>query len=123
MIDLNGIQQALKEWQDKNFPRSRYEAMPKEQLIDIILNLQFALGMNEEAGETGHQVLKASQGIREGVNKYNVQEIEDGAIDNFIYSLQLLSLHGVQIEQAIKKVTDQILKRDWIKYPVNGVDK
>ena len=41
MIDLKQIE--LKEWQERNFPRSRYEAMTKDQLIDMILAMQFTL--------------------------------------------------------------------------------
>jgi NTP pyrophosphatase (non-canonical NTP hydrolase) len=115
MIDLR--QKELKDWQDRNFPRSKYEHMGKDQLIDIIITMQCALGIAEEAGETCHHVLKGIQRIREGLNGIDKKQIADGVTDTLIYGLQLLSQNDVDAEKEIEEVTDKVLARDWTKDP------
>ena len=119
MIDLKQV--ALKEWQDKNFPRSRYEDMTKDQLIDMILVMQMALGVAEEAGEMVHHVLKGSQGIREGINGFDKVEIADAVSDGLIFGMQALSLLEVYAEKEIEKVTSKVLERDWVSNPEDGL--
>lgn len=115
MIDLK--QKELKEWQDRNFPRSRYENMTHDELVDMVLLLQFALGMAEEVGEVCHHVLKGTQGIRGGTNGMNKKEIADGVADTGIFGLQLLSRLDVDAEQEISEVTEAVLARDWKESP------
>ena len=115
MIDLK--QQQLKEWQEKNFPRDRYEAMTKDQLIDMILAMQFTLGMAEEVGEVAHHLLKGTQGIRGGVCGINIEGIADGVVDTLIFGEQLLSCFDVSAEEKIKVITDEVLQRNWKKDP------
>ena len=115
MIDLK--QKELAEWQNKNFPRSRYEEMTKSQLIDMILVIQFALGMAEEVGEVCHHILKGVQAIRGGVNGFNINEIADSIVDSSIFGQQLLSRFGVDSESEIEKVTEKVLKRNWVDNP------
>lgn len=105
-VDLR--QQELSEWQDKNFGIANVERL--------------ALGMAEEVGELCHFVLKRSQGIREGVSG---KEAKEGIIDSFgdsvIFGIQIMSAEGISAEEALKIVIDKVLKRDWIKYPSNGI--
>jgi len=115
MIDLKQIE--LKEWQERNFPRSRYEAMTKDQLIDMILAMQFTLGMAEEVGEVAHHILKGIQAIRGGVNGFNINQIADGVVDSGVFGQQLLSHFGVDSEKETSKVIDEVLKRNWIVNP------
>jgi NTP pyrophosphatase (non-canonical NTP hydrolase) len=118
MIDLK--QKQLKEWQDKNFPRSRYEQMTKDQLIDFILLMQFTLGMAEEIGEVAHHILKGIQGIREGVDGIDKKEVADGVVDSLIFGQQLLSELKVDAEKEIEEVTEKVLQRNWVKNPESG---
>ena len=115
MIDLKQIE--LKEWQERNFPRSRYEAMTKDQLIDMILAMQFTLGMAEEVGEVAHHILKGVQAIRGGINGFNINQIADGVVDSGVFGQQLLSHFGVDSEKETSKVIDEVLKRNWIENP------
>lgn len=115
MIDLK--QAALKEWQERNFPRDRYEAMTKDQLIDMVLSMQFALGMAEEVGEVCHHLLKGIQGIRGGVCGIEVEAIADGIVDTLIFGEQLLSSFDVNAEEKIAVITDEVLQRNWKKDP------
>jgi hypothetical protein len=115
MIDLK--QKELKEWQDRNFPRSRYEIMSKDQLIDMIIAIQFTLGMAEEVGEIAHHILKGIQGIRGGVNGFDINQIADGVVDTGVFGQQLLSHFGVDSEKETAKVIDEVLRRNWIDNP------
>lgn len=110
-------QQELKEWQDRNFPRSRYEVLSKKELIDIIFTLQVTLGICEEAGEIAHHVLKGVQGIREGINGIDKEQIADGVGDTLIYSEQLLSALNIDAEKELPKIIDTVLSRNWIEQP------
>jgi len=114
MIHLKEIQMNLAMWQKQNFPE-RLLSNKDQHLI------QLALGMNEEAGEVAHSVLKRSQGIREDQSTDDL--IEDGIIENFIYGMQMLTAINRDVESALIKVVNEILKRNWIKFPVNGVDR
>jgi len=115
MIDLR--QKELAEWQNRNFPRSRYEEMTKDQLIDMILAMQFSLGMAEEVGEVAHHILKGVQGIRNGVNGFDVEQIGDGVVDSGVFGQQLLSHFGIDSEKVTEVVIDAVLRRDWLNNP------
>lgn len=117
MISLR--QKELKEWQDRNFPRSKYDNLNREELIDMIITLQCALGMAEEVGEVCHHVLKGAQGIRGGVNGYNSLEIADRVDDAGIFGTNLLSMLGVDAEESKNKTINTVLKRDWLTDPEN----
>ncbi|MDH4318552.1 MAG: hypothetical protein OEV64_09205 [Desulfobulbaceae bacterium] len=118
MIDLK--QKELAEWQDRNFPRSKYDHLDREQLLDMVLLLQCALGMAEEVGEVCHHVLKGTQGIRGGANGMNKKEIADGVADTGIFGLQLLSRLDVDAESEISEVTEAVLSRDWKENPAGA---
>jgi NTP pyrophosphatase (non-canonical NTP hydrolase) len=120
MIDLK--QKELHDWQAKNFPRDRYEAMRKEELIDIIITLQVTLGMCEEVGEIAHAVLKGTQNIREGVDGIDKEKVGDGFGDVNIYGQQLMSELKLDAEKEIEKATNTVLARNWIKYPLTGIN-
>lgn len=118
MIDLK--QKELYDWQCKNFPRERYMILSKEQLVDIIYTLQVTLGICEEAGEVAHHVLKGIQGIREGVNGIDKEQVVDGIADTLIYGQQLASELKIDLEAEIPKVIDSVLQRNWIDNKVDA---
>lgn len=120
MIDLK--QRELAEWQEMNFPRARYEAMSKDQLIDMVLIMQFALGMAEEVGEVCHHVLKGTQQIREGVKGIDADEVADGVVDTHIFGTQLLTKLNKDIERETAEVTEKVLQRDWVNNPTGKID-
>ena len=61
--------------------------------------MQFSLGMAEEVGEVAHHILKGVQGIRGGVNGFDINQIADGVVDSGVYGQQLLSHFGVDSEK------------------------
>jgi NTP pyrophosphatase (non-canonical NTP hydrolase) len=115
MIDLK--QQELYDWQKRNFPRSKYDDLSREQLIDMLIGLQVALGMAEEVGEVCHHILKGTQKIRGGVGGTDKEEVANGIGDTLIYGLQLMSHLGLDANKEIEKVRDTILQRNWIENP------
>ena len=110
MIDLAGMQKDAGRWFAINLARD-----PQSDKFCQ------ALGLSEEAGEVAHIVRVDFQGIREGVDKNMVQdEILDGVGDVVFYAMNLCSLYGISIEQAITKVAEKVLKRDWVKHPADA---
>lgn len=106
MIDLK--QRELAQWQKDNFGVS-----------DTGI-LEMALGMSEEVGEIHHTILKGIQGIREGVHTLDKKKVANGVGDTLIYGMQLLTMLGLDAEKEISEVIEEVLKRDWRKYPING---
>ena len=107
-------QQELKDWQERNFPPSLYDDLTWDQLVERIRILELSIGMSEEVGELSHIIIKASQKIREGISgKINKDLVADGFADTVIYGTQLLSMLGIDAEEAIRKTIDNVLKRDW----------
>jgi NTP pyrophosphatase (non-canonical NTP hydrolase) len=105
MIDLK--QKELANWQLDNFG---HRTNNPEWLF---------MGLVEEVGELGHAILKRKQGIRE----INHEDIGDAFADIIIYGIQLMTCEGLNAEKVIAKTIENILQRDWRKYPVNGIDK
>lgn len=110
-------QKELSDWQKKNFPVDKLLELDKGELVKIILIQQMALGMNEEAGEVAHHILKGIQRIRGGTGGIDWKEVIDGVGDTDIFGLQLLSLGGIDAEEALPPVTDHVLSRNWIENP------
>jgi len=113
-------QKELFDWQGKNFPDSIFDDMTREDLIKQIRIFQVLTGVNEEAGELSHNILKASQRIREGIAGFDKEQISDDICDIWIFSIQLMSLLGIDAEEAFAKTVNEVLARDWNKSPENG---
>jgi len=106
MISLK--QKELNKWQEHNFGGN----VPSDKL---------ALGMAEEVGELCHCLLKRAQVIREGYNQDKLkEEIADAFADAVIYGIQLLTNEGLDAEQELAFVIENVLLRDWRKFPKDG---
>jgi NTP pyrophosphatase (non-canonical NTP hydrolase) len=78
--------------------------------------------MVEEMGELAHHMLKSRQGIRgEGVD--HDAEIRDACADLVIFTLGIASHKGFDLMTAINEAWDVVKKRDWARFPRNGVDR
>ena len=109
MINLK--QEELNQWARKNFPNDYKNPEHANWMI---------LGMAEEVGELAHWRLKSLQGVR-GVDFDNCKlEIADAFGDAIIYGMQVLSDLDIDAEEALRTTIEKILKRDWIKHPLNG---
>lgn len=104
MIDLK--QKEFKDWQIRNFGAP--------ELSDMIH------GMAEEVGEMAHWYLKGKQGIR-GANEQTAREkMADAFGDTVVFGLQAMSCMGLDAEQVLRGVFDEVLARDWKKNPTGA---
>lgn len=107
-------QKELADWQDRNFPKSLYNGMSRDDLIDRIRVLELSVGMAEEVGELSQVILKASQKIRNGVSgDIDKDLVADGFSDSVIFGIQLMTKIGIDAEKVLKDTISSVLKRDW----------
>ncbi|MBU1067448.1 hypothetical protein KKE60_06645 [Patescibacteria group bacterium] len=108
MFDLNQFQREHKKWTDHNFPDA-----PAWQSF---------VGAVEELGELAHAFLKLTQGIR-GAKEEHIAEMRDAIGDVIIYLSHFCNVHGFLLSKIIDETWTEVRKRDWKKYPGNGVEK
>lgn len=124
IIDLTELQKKLYEWQEKNFPLSdiqnEAEIRHSSCIAEEIQANRLVLGINEEAGEIAHAVLKFYQGIRNYNHEKMEEDIKDGIADIIIYCCNLASLLEIDISEALDGVSQKVLKRDWKSDPQAG---
>lgn len=109
MIEMRGMQDEMFEWLKREFPMS------------LTLEAQ-TLGVAEETGEICQLILKKAQKIREaGLMDEEGWKLglEDGVGDIIIYLMNLCSLAGIDIEEAIESTVSKVKKRDWNKWREN----
>lgn len=100
----------IKQWANKNFG-----------VQDPIWPL---LGVAEELGELCRCFVKRHGGIR-GFNdpaKFE-SHAKDAIGDIFFFLVVLTSSMGWDINEIVNGVTNEVTKRDWKKYPVNGISE
>lgn len=103
---LSDIQEEREHWVAYNFPN--------HQETDSIL------GVVEEMGELAHHLLKRGQGIRGGDVDHDA-EIRDACADLVIFLLGIASHEGFDLMDEIRVTWDQVRRRDWVRYPTDGV--
>ena len=106
-------QKELAEWQKKNF--SKGETGNCDACVFRLLT-----GMTEELGELSHALLKYHQGIRGITEEQMKEQVADAFGDINVYGTQLLSVLGINAQEAVEQTVDEILKRDWSKDKVTG---
>ncbi len=104
-LNLNDLQIECKNWCQHNFPNAK----PYQPL----------LGVAEEVGELCHIHLKQEQGIRNA----KFEDKEDAIGDIVIFLIDYCNRNGINLEKAIYTAWNTASKRDWIKYPLNGINK
>jgi NTP pyrophosphatase (non-canonical NTP hydrolase) len=105
-MNLEQIKLAIKQWRDYNFPKATAES----QLLGVV----------EELGELSHAHLKESQGIR----KMDYRHAKQDAIgDMMIFLLNYCELQDLDVMECINIAWAEASKRDWVKYPKNGVSE
>jgi NTP pyrophosphatase (non-canonical NTP hydrolase) len=107
--DLGGLmalQQDLHAWRRNNFPNSDH--------------MHQFLGVVEEVGELSHAVLKREQGIR---GFKSDQQIQDAIGDITIFLMNYASAMGFNFATILANVSEEVMDRDWISFPMNGVSE
>ncbi len=107
-MNLSILQEQHKKWLDYNFPN----ADSQQQFLGIV----------EEVGELSHAILKRSQDIRGDESQHN-EDIEDAIGDIIIFICGFCTRENVDLSHCLSKTWKQVSKRDWVKFPGNGVDK
>lgn len=106
-MDLNQLQREHDEWVDHNFP--------------VETTHQAFLGMVEEMGELAHAILKSEQGIR-GMSSAAAYDAKVDAVgDLVIFLAGFCTRHGIVLAHAVEQTWEEVKKRDWVKYPENGL--
>jgi|LGVF01.2.fsa_nt_gb NTP pyrophosphatase (non-canonical NTP hydrolase) len=107
-IDIDTIQTLHKRWTEKNFP---------DQVADDCFK-----GVVEEVGELAHADLKKKQGIR-GTSAEFDAEARDAVGDIMIYLMGYCTQRGWLLSEVLQDTWEKVVsKRDWVKYPGNGID-
>lgn len=79
------------------------------------------VGLTEELGELSHAYLKHIQGIRN--NENHVEKMQDAIGDIVIYLIDFCNKCGFDLSHIIERTWSEVKKRDWRKYPENGLTK
>ena len=103
------LQRDLHNWRKRNFPTT------------ATVTHQF-MGMVEELGELAHAMQKQAQGIRGTFEEHDAKQ-KDAIADLVIYAMGFCSARGWNFESLVEDTATDIMKRDWQRYPYNGVDR
>jgi len=106
-MDLNDLQKESKIWGDHNFPNQE--------------SWKPLLGIGEELGELNHAHLKLVQGIRVGENLREKQL--DAVGDIIIYLADYCNREDISLDKCVEYAWEEASKRNWIKFPKNGVSE
>ena len=80
------------------------------------------LGMVEEVGEFAHAALKSEMGIR-GNEEEHEKVMKDSIADVTIFAMHLCAMRGWDFEQLVRSTWEEVRKRDWRKFPKDGVSE
>ena len=105
VFDFQELQLETSLWAAKNF------GFPKPY--------QPLLGTMEELGELAHAHLKNEQKIHKGED-YFAKKV-DAIGDIIIYLAHYCVLNGIDLQSAVYHTWKEVEKRDWLKFPVNGM--
>lgn len=102
---LKKIQAEVEKWALYNFG----EQAPERPFMGIV----------EELGELAHARLKTQQGIR--VEEDHEKAEKDALGDMLIYMLHYSGLRQFDLEEILEGTWQEVSKRDWVKFPANGL--
>jgi len=105
---LREIQDAQAQWQLRNFGPQEWNAA--------------FLGMVEEMGELSHAFLKQTQGIR-GTFEEHEAAAQDAVGDLLIFTLALCNARGWSAQAILEKTWGDVSRRDWVRFPGDGLTK
>lgn len=107
-MKFSNLQKLVADWQDYNFgPQAPYRQL---------------LGVAEEFGELCHAQLKLEQGIR-GTPEEHKAAAKDAVGDILIFLSNYCTGQGFDLQQIAEDTWAEISKRDWKKFPKNGISE
>lgn len=125
MFDLEQFQREHKQWTDHNFPKAQpWESLTGavEEAGELADALAANLGLSQSFGRLSHGFLKHQQRIR-GTAEQHCEEMQDSIGDIVIFLSHFCNIFGFSLDRIMTETWGRVSKRDWIKHPVNGVDK
>jgi len=111
---VNILQNRLMRWQNKNFDAC--DCKPEWMIVGAV----------EELGEAAHVLLKSRQKIREYQNGFDDvarEDLKDAIVDAVIYLMQLCSRTDIAFGDALFKITEEVLERNWKEKKTDGVNE
>ena len=79
-------------------------------------------GIVEEVGELSHSLLKQEQGIR-GTYEEHEKLAKDALGDMLVFMLSFCHAKGWDLQSIFEGTWNEVKKRDWIKFPFDGLTK
>lgn len=110
-LDLSGLrelQDQVGAWRTHNFPQATLEHQ--------------ALQLAEECGEVCRAVNKAANGYR-GSHATHLNALMDGVGDVLISLAALCDRAGIDLAECVGEAWGEVSKRDWRRFPGNGVSE
>jgi NTP pyrophosphatase (non-canonical NTP hydrolase) len=104
-MNIDDLQAQHEKWASHNFPNTKSG--------DVLL------GIVEEVGELSHAHLKMVQEIRGTRNSDKIDAIGD----ILIYMVHYCNLEGISMQMAMEDTWKKVSRRDWKRFPKNGVSK
>lgn len=110
-MDLVDFQAQQETWSRRNFP-GQFEKGNEYQPL---------LGVAEEVGELCHAHLKRDQSIRGMTEDQFLAKAGDAVGDIMIYLASYCNANELELNRCLEDAWAEVSKRDWIKFPINGV--
>lgn len=94
-----------------------------QQLYGVTEELgELALAILSSLGKLSHAHLKTEQGIRGTAEEHRAAK-KDAIGDMVIYLMSYCNLEGFNLQSIIDETCEEVFKRDWKKFPKNGVSE
>lgn len=118
--NLTRLQAAVGEWSQENFGDDELIMDNLSQRLEAggdgadVGALFTVLGVNEEAGELTHSVLKRAQGIRGDEDGVGVEAEKDAVGDIIVYLADFCYRRGYDLDECVKQAWDgEVSDREW----------
>lgn len=105
-MNLRQLQSEVALWVHNNFP----DQLPHQAL----------LGIQEELGELSHAHLKMERNIRGNNTEHELAKM-DAVADLIIFTINYCNHNGIDLENTLENTWKEVKKRDWKKFPKNGL--
>lgn len=104
--NLEELQEQIADWARYNFGE--------------LQSMHQFLGVVEEVGELAHAILKREQGIR-GTPEEHLRAEKDAVGDIGIFLMNFATSRGLSFEQVLRNIWADVKRRDFRKFPKNGL--
>lgn len=125
VASFDEFQDVISEWlQRQPFGRNQQPSSPALGVVEEIGELRGAWvdAMETRAGSITRAVLKGLQGIR-GTAEEHAAKMADAIGDIMVYTAGFATSSGKRLRTMANVALKEILRRDWERFPVNGVDR